>query len=58
MNEMHPWLETNIALFLEMAIIHVGIEEIHVEMIAMDVIHSFFKPHPFDLNGFNTHMTI
>jgi hypothetical protein len=33
----------------EMAFIHVGIKEIHVEMIAMDVIH------PFDLNGFNTY---
>jgi hypothetical protein len=50
MNEMHPWLENNIVLFGNG--IHPCWDDHHG-------CHSFvFKPHPFDLNGFNTHMTI
>jgi hypothetical protein len=36
---IHGW--KTILFCLEMAFVHVGIEEIHVKMIAMDVIHSF-----------------
>jgi hypothetical protein len=32
MNEMHPWLKNNIVFVWKWHSIHVGMEEIHVEM--------------------------